>query len=295
MHMTVFIGVARVMAALKERWKGTLVMIGQPAEERAPGGAEAMLRDGLYEKFGRPDACFALHNDASLPTGKIGWIEGHALAAVDTVDITVRGVGGHGAYPHTTRDPVLIAAELVLALQTIVSREVPPGEFAVITVGSFHAGTKHNIISDHARLQLTVRSCKKEIRALLLSAIERTAKGIAMAAGAPEPQVDLHPDQYIPATYNNPALVKKTVPALISELGAVNIVPRSPVGAGEDFSWYSLPDLSVSCALFWLGTVAPDKMQGQLPSLHSPFFAPAPESTIKTGVKAMTAAVLNSF
>ncbi|HEY4490998.1 MAG TPA: amidohydrolase, partial [Acidobacteriota bacterium] len=193
MHMTVFTGVARALSAMKDQWSGTLILIGQPAEERAPGGAEAMLRAGLYEKFPKPDYCLAFHNDASLQSGKIGWVEEYALANVDTIDITVRGTGGHGAYPHTTKDPVVIAAELVLALQTIVSREVPPGQFAVVTVGSIHSGTKHNIISDEAKLQLTVRSYKKEVRELLLSAIQRITKGIAKTAGAPEPAIDLHP------------------------------------------------------------------------------------------------------
>jgi len=301
-HMTVFTGTARLLSALRNQWRGTLIMIGQPAEEIAPGGAEAMLRAGLYTKFPKPDYCLALHNDASLATGKAGWVEGYALANVDTVDITIRGAGGHGAYPHTTKDPVVIASEVVLALQTIVSREVRPGEFAVVTVGSFHAGTKHNIIPDDAKLQLTVRSYKKEVRQLVLSAIERITKGITQTAGVPagrEPIVDLHPEKFVPATYNNPDLVKRITRALQENLGKDNVVARMPVGGGEDFSRYSLEDLSVPSFLFWLGTVDPknitqsEQTKTPLPSLHSPLFAPVPQTTIRTGVKAMTAAVLN--
>ena len=298
MHMTVFVGTARVLSASKNLWKGTLILIGQPAEERAPGGAPAMLRDGLYTKFPKPDYVLALHNGASIPTGQVGWVEGYALASVDTVDITIRGVGGHGAYPADTKDPIVIAAETIMALQTIVSREVPPGEAAVVTVGSIHGGTKHNIIPDDVKLQLTVRSYKKEVRTILLSAIERITKGIAQAAGVPagkEPIIDLHPDATLPATYNNPELVRKTVPALEAALGKSNVLPTIPVMGSEDFSFYSQEDLSVPCFMFWLGTVKPERVQSgeKLPSLHSSQFAPVPEPTIKTGIKAMTAAVLN--
>ncbi|MCI0602274.1 amidohydrolase, partial [bacterium] len=256
------------------------------------------LRDGLFTKFLKPDYVLALHNSASMAAGNVGWVEGYTLAGVDTVDIAIRGVGGHGAWPADTKDPVVIAAETIMALQTIVSREVPPGEAAVVTVGSIHGGTKHNIIPDEVKLQLTVRSYKKEVRAILLSAIERITKGIAQAAGVPagrEPVIDFHPDAYLPATYNNPGLVRKTVPALEAALGKSNVLPTIPVMGSEDFSFYSQEDLSVPCFMFWLGTVKPERIQSgeKLPSLHSSQFAPVPEPTIKTGVKAMTAAVLN--
>lgn len=298
-HMTVFIGTARLLSQLKNQWKGTLILIGQPAEERAPGGAEAMLKDGLYSKFLKPDYCLALHDNAGLETGKVGYGDGYIFAGVDTVDITVRGAGGHGAYPHLTKDPVVMAAETVLALQTIVSREVPPTESAVVTVGSIHGGTKHNIIPDEVHLQLTVRTYKKEVRDLVLNSIQRITKGISEAGGGKEPIIDLHPDAYVPAVYNNPDLVRKTVPAFIAAVGKDNVVPLGPVMGGEDFSWYSLADLSVPSFQFWIGAVEPakvaeSKQTGQpLPSLHSSLFAPVPEPTIKTGIKAMTAAVLN--
>jgi len=297
-HMTVFVGTARVLAASKNKWKGTLVMIGQPSEERAPGGAQALLGDGLYSKFGKPDYVLALHDNASMAAGKVGWVEGYALAGADSVDITVRGVGGHGAYPADTKDPVVIAAETVVALQTLVSREVAPGEAAVVTVGSIHGGTKNNIIPDEVKLQLTVRSYKKEVRNILLNGIQRIAKSIAQAAGVPadrEPLIDMHPDAYYQATYNNPDLVHKTVPALEAALGKENVVKTIPVMGSEDFSFYSMDDLSVPGFIFWLGAVDPQKVASgeKLPSLHSSLFAPVPEPTIKTGIKAMTAAVMN--
>lgn len=298
MHMTVFVGTARALSAMRDQWKGTLIMIGQPAEERAPGGAEALLAGGLYTKFPKPDYVLALHNHAGLETGKVGYVEGYALAGADSPDILIKGAGGHGAYPYTTKDPVVMAAETVVALQTIVSREVQAGKPAVVTVGSMHAGTKRNIIPDDARLELTVRSYEKNVREKVLSSIERIAKGIAMAGGG-EAVVDLHPEAYVPAVYNNPELVKRSLPALKAALGDGNVVQVEPVMGAEDFSHYSLDDLSVPCFLFWLGAVDPAKLAEskakgtQLPSLHSSLFAPAVDTGIKTGVKAMTAAVIN--
>jgi hippurate hydrolase len=178
LHMTSFLGTARLLSQLRDEWSGTLVLIGQPAEERG-SGAKAMLDGGLYTSFPKPDYAVALHTNAAMPAGTVGYREGYALANVDSVDITIRGAGGHGAYPHTTKDPIVIAAEVVLALQTIVSREVAPIDPAVVTVGSFHGGTKHNIIPDEAQLQLTVRSYKPEVRKQVLDAIERITKGIA--------------------------------------------------------------------------------------------------------------------
>jgi hippurate hydrolase len=300
MHMTVFVGTARALAAAKDTWKGTLVFVGQPAEERAPGGAQAMLADGLYTRFPKPDACLALHCDANRKVGEIGYLAGAALANVDTVDITVRGVGGHGAYPQSTKDPVVLAAQIVLDLQTIVSREIAPGEPAVVTVGSIHGGTKHNIIPDEVKLQLTVRSYTDATRRRVLAAIQRIVRGAAVAAGIPEgrePIVDLHDDLLVPATYNDPALVKSTVDALRTELGGESVVEAKPVMGGEDFGHFSLPDHSLPCFMLWLGTVDPARVAESaksgvaLPSLHSSAFAPVAEPAIATGVRAMTAAV----
>jgi hippurate hydrolase len=301
-HMTAFVGTARVLVAMKNQWKGTLIMIGQPAEEKIPSGAAALLKAGLYTKFPKPDYCLALHDDATLAFGKVGWVKEYALANVDSIDITVRGAGGHGAYPHTTKDPIVLASEIVMALQTIVSREVKPGQPAVVTVGSIHGGTKHNIIPDEVKLQLTVRTYKKEIRQQVLGSIERICKGIAEAGGVPADRAPvIKVLEGTPATYNDPKLVDKIVPVLQKTLGEKNVVEQDPVMGGEDFSYYSLEDFSVPSFIFWVGAVEPRRVEESLrtnqplPSLHSPLFAPVPEPTIKTAVKAMSAAVMALF
>ncbi|MDA2925298.1 amidohydrolase [Acidobacteria bacterium AH-259-L09] len=299
-HMTTFLGTAKVLGQLKHRWKGTLVLIGQPAEERG-AGARAMLKDGLYARFPRPDFVLALHTNAFMETGKIGYCPGYALANVDSVDITIRGSGGHGAYPHTTKDPVVLASQVVLALQTIVSREISPLDPAVVTVGSIHGGTKHNIIPDEAHLQLTVRSYKPEVRKRILDSIKRITQGIASAAGVPAeraPVVTVAEDEYTPATYNDPELIERLVPVLKEALGSDNVVRKDPVMGGEDFSRYSLEGHQIPICMLWLGAVDPAivrqyQREGKtLPSLHSSQFTPLPEPAIKTGVKAMTTAVL---
>ena len=300
MHMTVFVGTARVLSKLKERWSGTLVLIGQPAEEGG-GGAMLMLDDGLFTRFPRPDYCLALHVAPVLEAGKIGYRSGYALANVDSVDITVRGVGGHGAFPHETKDPIVIASQVVLALQTIVSRELSPLDSGVVTVGAIHGGTKRNIIPDQVDLQLTVRSYSDESRRRILDAVERITVGVARAAGVPkdvEPVVKMSRDGYTPSVYNAPALVNRLVPVWKSVLGAGNVVEADPVMAGEDFSCYGRTKEKVPILLFWLGAIDAERMAGAkasgagLPGLHSPLFWPVPHPTIETGVKAMTAAAL---
>ncbi|MBI3853279.1 MAG: amidohydrolase [Verrucomicrobia bacterium] len=298
-NMTCFIGTVRTLAQIKEHWRGTLVMIGQPAEERG-GGARKLLADGLFKRFPRPDFCLALHDEAELPAGSIGFTPGYAMANVDSVDVTIRGVGGHGAYPHTTKDPVVLAAETVLALQTIVSREIQPGEPAVVTVGSIHGGTKHNIIPDEVRLQLTVRSYTDEVRKQTLDAIKRITRGLAIAAGMPEdrlPVVQLG-DDFTPATYNDPALTGRVVGVFRSWLGKEHVIQRKPVMGGEDFGEYGRTEHKIPICMFFVGGVNPDAVKEHeqagkpLPSLHSPLWAPFPEPTIKTGITAMTVAVL---
>lgn len=298
-HMTVFAGTARVLGQMKEHWQGTLVFIGQPAEERG-GGARAMLADGLYSRFPRPDYALALHTNAALAAGKVAHCAGYALANVNSVDLTIRGVGGHGAYPHTTKDPVVIAAQVVLALQTIVSRETKPIEPAVVTVGSIHGGTKHNIISDEVKMELTLRSYSEEVREHTIAAIRRIAKGIAQAAGVPEDRMPIVTvsDEFTPSTYNDPQLVQRIVPVFEQMLGKENVVATEPVMGGEDFGEYGRTNPKVPIFIFWLGTVAPEKIIASqnggaaLPSLHSNKFAPLPEPSIQTGVQAMSAAVL---
>jgi amidohydrolase len=300
-HMTSFLGTATLLSRMKDRWSGTLVMIGQPAEELGMG-ARAMLADGLYERFPRPDFAIALHAEATLPAGKVGYRSEYALANVDSVDITVYGEGGHGAYPQTTRDPIVIAARIVVALQTIVSREISPLDPAVITVGSFHGGSKHNVIPDEVHLQLTVRSYEAEVREHLLEGIRRVAENVARSADVPEgklPLVEIAEEEYTPATYNDPELTNRVVQVFQKTLGPENVVEVAPVMGGEDFGRYSLANHEIPTVLFWLGTVPPDRARAaraegtHLPSLHSSQFAPAPERTIATGVLATTSAVLD--
>jgi hippurate hydrolase len=300
MHMTSFVGTARTLVKLKDRWSGTLVMIGQPAEERG-GGALAMLRDGLYTRFPKPDYALALHASGNLEAGKIGYRHGPVLANVDTIDIAIRGVGGHGAWPHMTKDPIVIASQVVLALQTIVSRELNPLDTAVVTVGSIHGGSKHNIISDQVDLQLTVRSYSEELRQKILAAIERITVNIARAAGVPkdrEPIIKIAEEEYTPATINTGSLVDRVAPVWRQFFGADKVVEVEPVMGGEDFSRYGMTPEKVPIFIFWLGTIDAARMErakangSLLPALHSPEYWPAIHPTIETGVKAMTVAVL---
>ena len=301
-HMTALVGAARQMAARRADWSGTLVLIGQPAEEIGEG-ALAMIKDGLYERFLKPDAVVGLHDSASLPSGSVAYTPGYALANVDSVDIRVRGVGGHGAYPHTTKDPIVIGARIVEALQTLVSREISPLTPAVVTVGAFNAGTKHNIISAEAHLQLTVRSFDDETREHLLLGIQRIAEAQAMSAGLPE---ELWPDvsvslPYTPSTFNDPALAERVAETLRGALGEDQVIQADAVMGGEDFSQFGREAQDVPTLIFWLGAVAPDAFAAAqdggdpLPSLHSPFFAPDAERTLRTGVIAMTEAALSLF
>ncbi|MBI4428306.1 MAG: amidohydrolase [Ignavibacteriales bacterium] len=298
-HMTCFLGAAKVLTQMKDQWRGTLLFIGQPSEERI-SGAEAMLRDGLYSRFPKPDYTIALHDDASLEAGKVGMCEGYALASSNSVDITIRGVGGHGAYPHTTKDPVVVAAKVITTLQTIVSRENSPFDPAVVTVGSIHGGTKHNIIPDEVKLQLTVRAYREEVRKNILSSIERITKNIAEAAGVPGdrmPLINFHEDEFTPATYNSPELTRRLEGALQKSLGTENVVRKDPVMGAEDFGRFSLGG-SIPICMIWLGAVDPEKVARAkkdgttLPSLHSPLFAPLPEPTIRTGVKTLMTSVI---
>lgn len=299
LHMTVFLGTAKMLAENRSQWSGTLAMIGQPAEE-VISGAAAMLRAGLFTKFPKPDYVLALHDSSDLPAGKVGWTDGPILAGADSIDITIRGYGGHGARPQMTKDPILIASELVVFLQTIVSREMDPLQPTVVTVGSFHAGTKHNIIPDDAHLQLTVRTMTPEQREKALAAITRATNGIASAAGVPaerSPIIEVSKDS-VPATVNDPALTQRVAAALEKALGKENAVKDKPVMGSEDFSLFALESPKPPIMMFWLGAVDPEKYKEskekgtRLPSLHSSEFAPLPEPAIRTGVKAMTAAVM---
>lgn len=298
-HMTSFIGTARALVKLKDQWSGTIVMIGQPAEERVLG-ARLMLRAGLFSKFPKPDKAIALHVSSDMAHGQVGIVEGYALANVDSVEIVVKGLGGHGSMPHLSKDPVLLASQIVVALQFIVSREVRPGDPAVVTVGSIHGGTKSNIIPDEVHLQLTVRSYRPETRVKLIESIKRIVKAQAESANMPPekmPEVLVSDDQ-VAALYNHPELCKQVRAAIESTLGSENVLTREPVMGAEDFAEYGLTKEKVPLCMFWLGTQPPEvvaaaKAKGTtLPSLHSPYFKPIPEPTIETGVQAMTTAVI---
>ena len=299
LHMTVFLATAKMLAKMKTQWSGTVVMIGQPAEE-VVGGAKAMLRDGLFTRFPKPDFVLALHDHSMLPVGKVAWKEGPMLAGADTVDITVRGYGGHGAAPHTTKDPIVIASEIVVMLQTIVSREMDPLQPTVVTVGSFHAGTKHNIIPDDAHLQITVRTMTPKQRTKVLEAVARIANGVASAAGVPAKRMPVieFGNNHVPATINDSSLAKCVGAAFDKALGKENVLAAGPIMGAEDFSLYGLADPKPATMMFWLGAVQPEKFRDakekgtRLPSLHSSEFAPDAEPAIRTGVKAMTAAIL---
>jgi amidohydrolase len=294
-HMTSLVGAATLLAKTKSRWKGTLVLVGQPAEE-GWDGARGMLRDGFLTRFPKPDFAIALHDTPQLPAGTIGYTSGFALANSDTVEITVYGRGGHGSSPQNTVDPIVIAARMVLAFQTIVARENDPQDPAVVTVGTIHGGTRSNIIPDEVRLQLTVRSYKPEVRTKLLAAIQRIAKGEAMAAGAPkEPLVRI--EEGYTATYNDPALTKRVAAALASAFGASRVVATPPVMGSEDFGNFGR-DAKCPSLMFWLGGSEPGKFAAargdmtKLPSLHSSEWAPDREPTLKTGAAALTIAAL---
>ncbi len=301
-HISMIIGVARSLAKLKDQWHGTIVFVGQPAEELG-SGARAMLRDGLYTRWPKPNYALGFHDKADLEIGHIGVTEGYTYANVDTVDVNVHGIGGHGAYSYRTKDPVVLAAEMINQWQTIASRENNPIDPIVITVGSIHGGTKHNIIPDEVEMQLTVRTYKADVRERVLAAIERIAKGCAIAAGLPSdkmPTVNVLRDQFTPATYNNPELTKRLVAVWKKTLGDQDVEMVDPTMGGEDFSEFSLlPEHSVPAVDFHVGAVDPAKIAesrkpgaSPLPSLHSSKFAPVPEPTIRIGIIGMTSAVL---
>ncbi|WP_026942136.1 amidohydrolase [Hellea balneolensis] len=301
-HMTTFLGTAQELVANKDLWSGTLVMILQPAEEISHG-AKDMLKAGLFTKFPRPDYNLALHANSGMPAGMVGITSGYALANVDSVDITVKGVGGHGAYPQTTKDPIVLASQIVLALQTIVSREVAAQDSAVVTVGSIHGGTKHNIIGEEVKLQLTVRSYSDETRDMLMASIKRISENMGRVAGLPEdklPIVEIK-DEYTPAAYNNPDLSARAMETMAEVIGAENVVVSAPVMGGEDFGRYGRTEPKIPGMIYWLGAADPAEVKAakkagkSMPSLHSPFFKPDAAAAIPVGVDTMTATAVSLF
>jgi hippurate hydrolase len=290
LHITNLIGVARYSASHRSEWSGTLMLVGQPAEELG-AGARAMLEDGLFSRYPLPDYAVALHVAADVPCGKVEYLAGYAQANVDSVDVTIKGRGGHGASPHTTIDPIVIAARLVLDLQTIVSRELDPTDPAVITVGSIHGGSKHNVIGDECKLQLTVRSYSPDVRDKLLAAIRRKASAAAASSGAPEPLVEV--SEGTPAVYNDPALTDRVAKTLRGALGEMNVDEAKPSMGGEDFSQYGLAGVPI--CMFKLGAVDQSRLdefaarKEPPPSLHSPRFYPDAEPGLRVGIPAMIA------
>ncbi len=300
-HMTVFTGTARLLAALKDRWSGTLVFVGQPAEERVIG-ARAMLSAGLYRRFPRPDFALGLHDESEIPAGSVATIEGFSHANVDTATITIHGIGGHGAMPYKGKDPIVLAARIVMALQTIVSRELRATDPAVVTVGSIHGGTKPNIIPAEVKLALTLRSYSDDVRAHLVSSVRRICRGEAIAAGLPDelmPEVEVNAAEGATSVYNDPALTRRVRGAFIAWFGEERVKTFEPSMVSEDFSEFGRTAEHVPLCLFRLGALAAEQISASartgtpLPSLHSGKFAPLPEPTIKTGITAMTAAALD--
>jgi amidohydrolase len=300
-HITALLGTAEALTALRSQWHGTLMMLAQPAEETI-NGAKAMLDDGFYLRFPRPDYLLAMHDSADLPAGQVGYTPGYSAASSTSVDIIVRGVGAHGSRPEAGKDPIVEAAQLVMAIQTIVSREISPFDPAVVTVGSIHGGTRYNIIPDEVHLQLTIRTYKEEVRKHILASLDRMARGIALADGIPEsraPIVKASDTEHAPALYNDPKLTERVAGTLETVLGKENVVKEPPIMASEDFGEFGGEDHQIPLCDFDLGAVEPAKFAEarrtgeRLPGLHSALWAPDAEPTLRTGIKAMTSAVLD--
>jgi hippurate hydrolase len=299
-HMAIMIGAARRLVAMKNQWSGTLVIIGQPAEEIGLG-ALAMIEDGLFKKFPKPDYILATHTSGWDSSGDVTYTPGWALANVDSIDIIIHGIGAHGSAPHMGKDPIVIGAEIVNALQTLVSREIDPQDAGVVTVGAFQSGYKHNIIPDQAHLQITVRSYEDNVREKLLTGIKRIAIAQARSAGLPEnlmPEVRIESD-YTPSTYNDEAMTKRVMTAIGASIGEARVYERAPSMGGEDFSRFGRTADDIPTVIFWTGASDPAAMRAgregkaaMPPANHSPFFAPQAEPALKTGVQAMTAGAL---
>ena len=293
-HMASWIGAATLLARSRDRWRGTLVLVGQPAEELV-SGARAMIADGLLTRFPRPDFALALHDSSSVPSGKVAFVPAYMYANVNSAELTVFGTGGHGAIPHRAVDPIVIAARIVVTLQTIVSREVNPFDPAVVTVGSIHGGTKSNIIPEEVKLQLTIRSYKDEVQDHLVSAIGRIARAEAAAGRAPrEPLFQVGPRTA--SVMNDADLGRRAREALSQSLGADRVLDGQPIMASEDFTEFGRA--GIPSLIFWLGAAEPKALAAataagkSLPTPHNPRFAPDREPTIRTGASAMTLSAL---
>jgi amidohydrolase len=299
-HVTNMIGTGRALAALRSKWHGTLMLVGQPAEETVEG-AKAMLADGLYERFGTPNFAIALHDINDLPAGTVGVVSGPTLAGVTSIDVTLRGIGGHGAAPQNGKDPVVMAGEFITQLQTIVSRQENPRDPAVVTIGSIHGGAKRNVIPNEVKMELTTRAYSEKAMRIIVEGVKRTAQGVALSAGVPPelaPIVTILENESSPATINDPALNQRVKGALQKALGEANVVDADPIMASEDFGLFGLEGHKIPTVLFWLGAMDPEKLaaakaEGKtLPGLHTSRFEPLPEPTLRTGITAMTSAAI---
>ncbi|MDB6084061.1 MAG: amidohydrolase [Gammaproteobacteria bacterium] len=299
-HVTTMMGTARALAATRKQWHGTVMLIGQPSEETVDG-ARAMLADGLYERFGTPTAAIALHDTNARAAGTVAIASGPALAGATSVDVTLRGIGGHGAQPQNGIDPIVMAGEFIVQLQTIVSRQENPRDPAVVTVGDIHGGAKRNVIPYEVKMEMTTRAFTDKASQIIVDGIRRTAQGVALSAGVPKdrsPIVTVLDAESVPPTYNDPALARRVKAALVTALGAPNVIDEDPIMVSEDFGLFGLPGHKIPTVMFWLGAMdaaklaAAEKAGTYLPGPHTSRFEPVPEPTLRTGVKAMTSVAI---
>jgi len=298
-HTTTMIGVGHAMALLRDKWHGTLMLIGQPSEETIDG-AKAMMADHLYERFGTPTYAIALHDSSVREAGTVSMATGPALASATSINVTIRGVSGHGAIPQLAKDPIVMAAEFIMELQTIVSRQEDPSMPTVVTVGDIHGGTRRNIIPEEVKLELTTRSYNEQAREIVLDGIRRTAKGVALANGVPEdraPIITVLEDESAPSLYNDPKLAGRAKALLIQALGPQNVFDQEPAMPSEDFGVFGM-DHKIPTFMFWLNAMDPAKLKAAqaegktLAGPHNSHFEPSPEPTLKTGVVAMTSVAI---
>jgi amidohydrolase len=298
-HVTTMIGTARVLAAMRSKWHGTVILVGQPSEETIDG-ARAMLADGLYSRFGTPDMAIALHDTNEHAAGTVSITSGVALPSASSIDVTFRGIGGHGAQPQVTKDPIVMAAEFIVEVQTIVSRRQDPRDPAIVTVGDIHGGTKRNIIPNEVKLEITARAFSDKGRQNILDGVRQTAAGVGMAAGLP---AELAPivsvlEESAPLTFNDPALSARVQAALIAALGEKNVIVEGPGTASEDFDEFGLEGRKIPAVMFGLGAMDADQLAAAhaagktLPGPHTSLFKPIPEPTLRTGVKAMSSVAM---
>lgn len=299
-HVTTLIGTARALAASKSKWHGTLMLIGQPAEESIDG-ARAMLADHLYERFGKPDLAIALHDTNTRAAGTVSIVSGPALASSTSIDVVLRGIGGHGAQPQVAKDPIVMAGEFIVQLQTIVSREQNPRDPAVVTIGDIHGGTRRNIIPNEVKMELTTRAFSDKARQIILDGVRRTAQAVALSAGVPDslaPIVTVVEAESAPLTYNDPKLAARVKSALVGALGSENVSDDDPAMVSEDFGYFGLAPYDIPSTMFWVGAMDPVKFaraqaEGKvLPGPHNSRFEPLPEPTLRTSVTAMTSVAI---